>query len=135
MSIFDDYFTAMGLFDSLFGNSDKKDNETTSTFDWLALNEITQLDDIIEASKERAQAIFKHSTRCGISSNVIRRFEKQTSTDTIDFYYLDLLAFRPISSEIANRFNVMHESPQLVLIKDGVVVSHASHGDILNLTL
>lgn len=122
----------MGLFDSLFGSTNKKE---TVDFNWLLLNNITQLDEIVEASKEKPQAIFKHSTRCGISSSVISRFEKQTKTDAVDFYYLDLLAFRPISNEIASRFNIIHESPQLILIKDGVVVSHASHGDILNVAL
>jgi bacillithiol system protein YtxJ len=45
-------------------------------------------------------------------------------------YYLDLLEFRPISNEIAGRFGVMHQSPQIILIKNGNAVYTASHSDI-----
>ncbi|MDP3352995.1 MAG: bacillithiol system redox-active protein YtxJ, partial [Flavobacteriaceae bacterium] len=81
--------------------------------------------------------IFKHSTRCGISSSVINRFEKkhQHKTDSYKFYYLDLLNFRELSAEIAECFKVIHQSPQLIVIEEGKVKVHASHYDILEVDL
>ncbi len=123
----------MGILKKLFGSSNTP--KTKSTFNWIALNSLEQLDEIIEKSNGKYQAIFKHSTRCGISSGVLRQFERQKDTDEIDFYYLDLLSFRPISEEIASKFGVLHQSPQLIVIKDGAVVAHGSHYDILNVKI
>jgi bacillithiol system protein YtxJ len=77
-------------------------------------------------------AIFKHSTRCGISRAVLKMFEKNYSLndEQLKLYFLDLLQNRAISNEIAARFKVQHESPQIIVIKDGVVVHHDSHHSI-----
>ncbi len=125
----------MGLFNKLFSGSNEPKQEDSTPF--IDLNEMAQLDAIVETSKTKPQLIFKHSTRCGISRMVIGQFKKDygmTETEA-DLYYLDLLSHRDISSEIANRFNVMHESPQLLVVKNGVVVKHASHGGINELNL
>ncbi|MBA6151167.1 bacillithiol system redox-active protein YtxJ [Gelidibacter maritimus] len=127
----------MGLFNKLFGaNSDsttgsdqpKQDNETP----WINLNTVEQLDAIVEKSSTKPQFIFKHSTRCGISRMVIGQFKGgyQFSENQADLYYLDLLAHRPVSNAIAERFQVMHQSPQLLVVKNGVVVAHESHSGI-----
>jgi len=99
---------------------------------WTPLTELAQLDMIVEESKMKPVAIFKHSTRCGISSMVINQFEKgyDLEENQLKVYYLDLLNYRPISQEIAARFQVWHESPQLIIIKNGVTVAHASHSQI-----
>lgn len=130
----------MGLFDKLFGGStgspakSQKQQDETS---WIDLNDITQLDKIVEQSKTRPQLIFKHSTRCGISRMVISQFKKdyKLSEDDADLYYLDLLNHRDISNAIAEKFKVIHESPQLIVIKNGEVVNHASHGSINDMML
>ena len=103
--------------------------------EWLPLEKEQQLDEIIQLSHEvhvDAIAIFKHSTRCSISSMAKNRLERSwnPSNKNIPFYYLDLLAFRQISNEVANRFNLMHESPQLLLIQKGELKAHASHSAI-----
>ncbi|MFM2360526.1 MAG: hypothetical protein RLY16_2519 [Bacteroidota bacterium] len=97
---------------------------------WLVLNSEQQLADIVKASHERAQVIFKHSTRCSISGVAKNRLDKQEQPATIDFHYLDLIAFRPISQAIAEQFQVHHESPQVLLIKNGACVYDESHMSI-----
>lgn len=123
----------MGILNNIFGNNTSA-KEKQACFNWNALTTIEQFDDIVEKSRTKTQAIFKHSTRCGVSSGVLKQFEKQ-SNSTIDFHYLDLLSYRDISNNIATRFNVVHQSPQLLVIKNGVVVVHDAHYDIMNIDL
>jgi bacillithiol system protein YtxJ len=95
--------------------------------EWIRLIDISQLDEIQSLSfqEEKGVAIFKHSTRCSISSMAKNRLDKGQSN--IPSYYLDLIQFRSISNEIANRFGIQHESPQLIIIKDGKAIEHSSH--------
>ncbi|MGB7841949.1 MAG: bacillithiol system redox-active protein YtxJ, partial [Salinimicrobium sp.] len=95
-----------------------------------ALTREEQLDEIGKESKEKTVVIFKHSTRCGVSRMVLRTFEnsfKKEQGEDHKMYFLDLVANRNISNEIAKRFNVAHESPQVIVLKNGKVVHHASH--------
>lgn len=93
-----------------------------------------QLADIIARShnSENPIVIFKHSTRCGISSAAKKRVENSDAftNDVFSIYYLDLLAHRDISNKIAETFQVQHESPQILFIKNGKCVYHTSHGEI-----
>ena len=94
---------------------------------WIALQNESQLDDIRKRSTDRPQLIFKHSTRCSISAVVKGRLEREKETDAIDFYYLDLIGYRPVSNKVSNTFNVTHESPQVLLIRNGECVYDESH--------
>jgi bacillithiol system protein YtxJ len=98
---------------------------------WIPIQTSEQLDLIQEASFKKPQVIFKHSTTCSISKMALSRFEREQAPDSIDFHYLDLLNFRPISNLIAEKFQVHHESPQVILIKDGVCVYDESHYGIM----
>ena len=100
--------------------------------DWKVLDQISQLDDIIKESEEHKVAILKHSTSCGISHMVKDQLESGWSIPQGDLqlYYLDLLAHRDISNEIASRFNVVHQSPQVIVLDKGSVVHSASHHSI-----
>lgn len=120
----------MGLFDKFF-KSETMDVKP-SKVSWVVLTELAQLDELVEASQQKPVFIFKHSTRCGISNMALRGFEANYnfSEDKIKPYFLDLLRHREISNEIASRFGVWHESPQLLVIKHGKVVYHASHSQI-----
>jgi len=128
----------MGLFKKVFGVSK---NSTTNSKEekllpWINLSVIHQLDNILEKSKTKTQLIFKHSTRCGISRMVMNQFIDAYDVDAnLDLYYLDLLNFRDVSNEVGYKFQVIHESPQLLIIKNGVVVAHASHGAINGLDI
>ena len=118
----------MSFFDKIFGS---ENNEVSPNVNWIPLTDVSQLDEIVENSNDKTIGIFKHSTRCSISRFALKQFENEYSLeDTIDLYFLDLLNHRDISNEIANRFQVMHQSPQLLLIKNGVAVYYASHSDI-----
>lgn len=96
---------------------------------WLSLTDTTQLAEIIAASYQKPQWVFKHSTRCGTSLHAIDRVERMNSalTDLSDCYYLDLLTYRQVSNAIAEQWKVPHQSPQVILLKEGKVVYHASH--------
>ena len=94
---------------------------------WIALQNENQLDEIREKSAERPQVIFKHSTRCSTSALVKSRLERGAEPWDIDFYYLDLISYRPISNKIAENFRVRHESPQILIIRNGECIYDESH--------
>ena len=94
---------------------------------WIQLTDEGQLSHIIAQSQIKAQVIFKHSTRCSISSVALQRLQKATQPDGLDFYFLDLLAHRSISNKIVETFQVHHESPQVLVIKNGECVFDESH--------
>lgn len=126
----------MSLFTNLFGGKEPH-KDTKMNLNWMPLTTENQLATIKNESNTQAVLIFKHSTSCGISNMVIKRFEKMFSEEhlSIKTYYLDLLRYRNISNNIANEFEVVHESPQILVIKNGVSVFNASHYDILKINL
>lgn len=97
---------------------------------WIELKSEEQLEFIKEKSKEKAQVIFKHSTRCSISAMAKGRLERSNAPENTDFYFLDLIAHRSISNKVSSIFNVFHESPQILLIKNGECIYDESHGSI-----
>ena len=120
----------MSFFKNIFNSSDEKDSNEKK-IDWNELTDLVQLDEIIAISNEKPVAIFKHSTRCSISRMALKQFENEfNSSDKVTPYFLDLIAHRDISNEIANRFGVHHQSPQLILIKEGKAIYNVSHSDI-----
>lgn len=121
------------MFKKLFGSKEPKEEKLLP---WKALNDVRQLTTIETLSKDKTQVIFKHSTRCGISRMVMNQFVTAYNIDlNLDLYYLDLLNYRAVSNETGYKFQVMHESPQLLVIKNGVVLAHASHGAINEIDL
>lgn len=101
---------------------------------WIHLERIEALEDIKALSNEKEVIIFKHSTRCFISKMVKTKFEKKAilaENDGVVYYYLDLIKYRAISNEIATAFNVAHQSPQVIVFKDGKAIKNASHYDIV----
>jgi len=98
--------------------------------DWIDLTTASQLSDIKDRSKNKPQVIFKHSTRCSISGVAKSRLERAASSEKIDFYFLDLIKNRDISNKIAEEFSVYHESPQVLVIKNGECIYDESHSGI-----
>ena len=99
---------------------------------WIDLADEQHLNNLKELSAQKAQLIFKHSTRCGISSMVKSRLERSTPPpDAIDFYYLDLIKHRQLSNKIAEDFSVDHQSPQVLLIKNGKCIYEESQTGIM----
>lgn len=120
----------MTLFTSIFGDSENKNNNV-SKINWIPLTDLGQLNEIMELSHQQPVVIFKHSTRCSISRMALKQFENEFDLEgSVTPYFLDLLNHRDISQEIATRFEVYHQSPQLLLIKEGKSIYDASHSDI-----
>jgi len=94
---------------------------------WIQLTDEEQLNEIVTKSENKPQVIFKHSTRCSISAVALQRLQKAKQPDGIDFYFLDLLAHRPLSNKVAEFFRVHHESPQVLVIKNGKCIFDESH--------
>ena len=96
---------------------------------WRKIESMDDLNAAVEDSVNQPIVLFKHSTRCGISSAAKNRLESETASvqDKATIYYLDLLEQRPISNEIAQRFQVTHQSPQIVVVKNVKAVLNASH--------
>jgi bacillithiol system protein YtxJ len=95
-------------------------------------HQIASMDDLDEAELEshnRTIAIFKHSVSCGASAHAKHRMEDGFDLDPerCRLYYLDLLSYRDISTEIARRYDVQHQSPQMIVIQNGKPVFDASH--------
>lgn len=97
---------------------------------WIPLTELDQLQTI--KASAGASIIFKHSTRCSISMMAKKKFELEADAipENVGVYYLDLLNYRDISNAIAELFQVHHQSPQLLLIKNGECTFEATHGEI-----
>ncbi|MFH7005531.1 bacillithiol system redox-active protein YtxJ [Flavobacterium bizetiae] len=120
----------MSFLNSIFGSSENTESQK-SNVNWTELTDIVQLSEVTAISNEKPVVIFKHSTRCSISRMALKQFEREYDlNDSVAAYFLDLIAHRDISNEIASRFNVYHESPQLILIRDGKAVYDVSHSDI-----
>ncbi|MFY7908117.1 MAG: bacillithiol system redox-active protein YtxJ [Emticicia sp.] len=100
---------------------------------WNNLTEENQLEEIKQESYNQPVMILKHSTTCSISATALSRLERSWKDEVakdLKPYYLDLLKLRPISNKIAQEFGVEHESPQILIIKNGQSVYDASHFDI-----
>ena len=113
-------------------SSNKGETKRTSLVNWVALTEMSQLDEIIEESKTTPVLILKHSTRCSISLMVKNGLDKSWDIEDakLKTYYLDLLKYRPISNQLAETFNIHHQSPQILVIKDGKCEYSATHSAI-----
>lgn len=127
----------MGLFNTVFGNTSTKKEVEKSNVNWIPLTSLEQLEEIKAQSKTETILIFKHSTRCGISRMVLKQFENlfNENMKALKVYYLDLLNYRTISDEVGYQFQVLHQSPQLVVVKNEVAFTHASHYDITQIDL
>lgn len=125
----------MGIFNKMFG--EKENNEKDAFFKWIDLNDISQIDEMKEQSKSNTVLVYKHSTRCGISRMVIKQLENLFTEEHKSFkvYYLDLLNFRDISNKLAEVFEVVHQSPQVLVVKNGTCVFNTSHEAIADLNL
>ncbi len=118
----------MSFFKNIF-NSD--DQQHSSNISWVHLEDLGQLKDIVVESENKPVLIFKHSTRCSVSRMALRQFENEfLDQSKITPYFLDLLEHRDVSNAIAEQFGVLHQSPQVILLRNGKVLYDASHSSI-----
>lgn len=104
---------------------------------WRALTETNQLEDIVEMSYSQSIIIFKHSSRCHVSARVKNHLESEWPENLIESspYFLDLISFREVSNKVSEKFSIEHQSPQVLVIRDGECNYAASHSDITTLSL
>lgn len=109
----------------------KKENSGAKV-NWNELNAEAQLEELLEESNTQPVLIYKHSTRCGISSMTLNRLESDwdEAMNGIRAYFLDLIAYRMVSNAVAEKLGVMHQSPQVILLRNGKVIHDASHMEI-----
>lgn len=94
---------------------------------WNQLHAEEQLEGIVQDSFQTPQLIFKHSTRCSLSAMALNRMEREGMHPTLTYHLLDLIAFRSLSQTVAQKFSVYHESPQVLLLKNGECIYDESH--------
>jgi bacillithiol system protein YtxJ len=117
------------IFKENTSNSTESTNENVKFF---TLDKMEQFDEIDEISQTKPVVLFKHSTRCSISRMALKQFDAEFNypEEKIDWYLLDLLNHRDLSNEISHRYNVVHQSPQIVVIRNGKAVFNESHDSI-----
>jgi bacillithiol system protein YtxJ len=99
-------------------------------FPWVKLITSEQLHELLKSSEIKPVLLFKHSTRCSISSMALNRFENNMDPEKASCVYLDLIAYRSLSNEIEELTKVQHQSPQAILISNHQVIYSATHTDI-----
>ncbi len=123
----------MSFFKNIFKeNANTSKEEIKETAKFYTLDKMEQFDEIDEISQTKSVVLFKHSTRCSISRMALKQFDAEFNypEEKIDWYLLDLLNHRDLSNEIASRYNVVHQSPQIVVIRNGKAVFNESHDSI-----
>ena len=123
----------MKFLKNIFKENTSNSTETSKEeVKFFTLDKMEQFDEIDEISNTKPVVLFKHSTRCSISRMALKQFETEFNfpEEKIDWYLLDLLNHRDLSNEIASRYNVVHQSPQIVVIRNGKAVFNESHDSI-----
>jgi bacillithiol system protein YtxJ len=107
-------------------------DQSSNSFPWRHIQTLEELEVAWKNAVEKPALFFKHSSRCNISSMALNRLESSgvLSTDNLDVYFIDLIAHRNVSNELAEKSGVAHQSPQAIVVKNAEVVYHASHGGI-----
>lgn len=123
----------MNFLKNFFKETSSEESESSKEdVKYFQLDKMEQFDEIDEISKTKPVVLFKHSTRCSISRMALKQFDAEFNypEEKIDWYLLDLLNHRDLSNEIASRYNVVHQSPQIVVIRNGKAVFNESHDSI-----
>ena len=114
----------------MFSEKFKQRESNDSSMEWIELKETGQIEEIISESQEQPILIFKHSVRCGTSAMALDRLQRSwdnSEMGTLKTYFLDLIRYREVSNEVAHRFEVWHQSPQILIIYQGTCVYDTSH--------
>lgn len=99
---------------------------------WNVIDDPSKLQGVLEASRNKPQLIYKHSNRCSVCW--FTKAELERASEKIDgeaeMYFVDVIRNRSVSNTIAEKLGIRHESPQAILVENGEIVWHASHGGI-----
>lgn len=104
----------------------------TRKLPWVYLTTLSQLHEVLKTTNEKPVLLFKHSTRCGVSTMALNSLESNwtSGTELCTVYILDLLKHREISNEIATLTGIIHQSPQVIVLKGNEIIYDASHSSI-----
>ncbi len=107
-------------------------NPTFKKMNWKNITSISDVENIVNDSFSKTCMIFKHSTRCEISAIAKYRLESDWANleQPTEPFLLDLIDHRDVSNFISEKFSVFHESPQVLLLKNGECFFDTSHLDI-----
>ena len=106
-------------------------NTSSSKINWIPLISIEDLNEALRESANQPIVLFKHSTRCSISDMAKARLENKWQEHlNIKTYYLDLIAYRKVSDEIAKIFSIIHESPQVIVVSKQEAIINLTHNQI-----
>lgn len=99
---------------------------------WINVISVDQLNEILNSTQNQYSLFFKHSTRCSISSMALKFFESDwdNTIDNVQCYFIDLISYREVSNALADLSKIVHQSPQVILMRNGEVNYHASHESI-----
>ena len=128
----------MGIFDRFKSKSTSVNQQNSAqapqkiAMPWQPLIRPDQIKYLLNHSYDQRVLVFKHSTRCIISSMVLRAIESSAEqlAELGSWQYLDLIEYRECSNQVAKQFGVVHQSPQLIVLKNGAVLWEASHQSI-----
>ena len=118
------------MFGNLFGSGNGPERNSAGEFPWNGLEDPAGEALFDSIAKGGVQVVFKHSTTCGVSRIMLGRFQGQWPTDGASYFLIDVKRNRPLSDTVAQRFGCTHQSPQVLVIREGELVAHASHGAI-----
>ncbi len=108
-----------------------KSKQQQPNVNWKSIESEEELVEIDQSSKTHPVVIFKHSSKCLISRRVLQKFEKElNSIDQVLPFFIDVIQKKELSHKIATKYQVGHQSPQLLVIKNGECINHASHSNI-----
>lgn len=111
---------------------ESKESSTRNSVQWIKLESVDQLMNLVKTTHEKPVLLFKHSTRCSISAMAKNNLERNwiSGSELCDAYLLDLLAHRDVSQKIAEITGIKHESPQAIVLRGDEIVYDASHSGI-----
>lgn len=121
----------MSLFKKL-GSIFNSESSNGPDFGWHSISEEGEIAEILLSSNDKPQVIYKHSTRCATSFFALKNVQglAEAVREKADFYMVDVIGQRRLSFQIAEQLGVRHESPQLIILKDGEVFWHGSHHNV-----
>ncbi|MBC2840743.1 bacillithiol system redox-active protein YtxJ [Robiginitalea sp. SC105] len=118
------------VFGNLFGTGGQSGSQDTGQIPWKRLAQGPG--DVLSGKGPDTplQVVFKHSNSCGLSRIMLNRFENKWPGSGIDYYLVDVRQDREISQALARELDCTHQSPQVLILREGQLLAHASHGDI-----
>jgi bacillithiol system protein YtxJ len=89
----------------------------------VRITDTTALEDLVQRSKQRPVVIFKHSLTCPISASALEQMNRYQG----EIALVEVQRAPSLSNEIEQRLGLRHESPQIIVLRNGQIVWDASH--------